>query len=74
MVDHSNKLRKSWKIQPLAYKAADIAVALAENPTAAPADIAQRAADEQGRFAMLNNGAAAGEKFFMREQAYGKSE
>lgn len=90
------------KIQPLAYKAAEIAVALAENPTAAPADIAQRAADEQGRFAMLNNGAmdvptlitqivvvtketidqtviadngaAAGEKFFTREQVYGKSE
>ena len=45
------------KIKPLAYKAAEIAVALVKDPAAQPAQIAQGLADQDVRFAMINNGA-----------------
>ena len=47
-----------WKkIKPLAYKAADMAVAIVKNPTQPLAEIAQSAVDQDARFALINNGA-----------------
>jgi len=45
------------KIKPLAYKAAEIAVALVKNPATPLAEIAQSVVDQEVRFAMINNGA-----------------
>ena len=45
------------KIKPLAYKAAEIAVAIVKDPAAQPAQLAQGLADQEARFAMINNGA-----------------
>ena len=45
------------KIKPLAYKAAEIAVAIVKDPAAQPAQLAQGLADQDARFAMINNGA-----------------
>ena len=85
-----------WKkIKPLAYKAADLAVAVVNNPTKPMAEIAQSAVDQDARFALINNGAmdvptvitpvvlvtketidqtVIAEKFFTREQVYGKGQ
>lgn len=44
------------KIKPLAYKAAEIAVALVKNPETPSAEIAQGVVDQEVRFEMVNNG------------------
>jgi D-xylose transport system substrate-binding protein len=46
-----------WKkIEPLAFKAAEIAVQIARNPNKPVIDIAKAASNEEARFAMIDNG------------------